>query len=268
MVFDQIETLKRDYTDKYVVVDESRPELARFRGFVGQVKTVNMNGRALVEFQDFIANIGWYDIELDFLKVVAKPEPAAVVKVAKPAPKGAPEKAAAGAAAQPAAAKPAEAAAAKPAAKQPAVTGEKKLSPIELARMQGAAKREGAAPVAKVKPAGEAAKPAAETAKPAGKKPNTAEILAAARVKKSPPPAAAATAATSDNGESASGPAQTAAVPVAAAATTPVETEPSSVTREKAIVAKEVPSGGWPKLATMAEKIAWCRTNDQGRNTR
>ena len=267
MVFDQIETLKRDYTDKYVVVDESRPELARFRGFVGQVKTVNMNGRALVEFQDFIANIGWYDIELDFLKVVAKPEPAAIVKEAKPAPKSAPKKAAVAAAAQPAAGKPAEAAVAKPAAKQPAVTGEKKLSPIELARMQGAAKREGAAPVAKAKPAGEAAKPPAETAKPAGKKPNTADILAAARSKKSPPPESAAAAASSDNGEGPAAPAdQPVSAPVAAASA--IETEPSSVTREKAIVAKEVPSGGWPKLATMAEKIAWCRTNDQGRNTR
>lgn len=278
MVFDQIETLKRDYTDKYVVVDESRPELARFRGFVGQVKTVNMNGRALVEFQDYIANIAWYDIDLDFLKVVPKPEPAAVAKEAKPARKGAPEKAAPAKTAEAAAIKPAEAAAAKPAAKQPAAAGAKKLSPIELARMQGAAKREGAAPVAKAKSAGEAAKPAAETAKPAGKKPNTAEMLAAARVKKSPPPEAAAAAATSDNGESAEGEVEK---PVAApvAAISESETEPSSVTREKAIVAKEAtvavkaaavptPAGRWPKLTTTAEKIAWCRMNDQGRNTR
>lgn len=262
MVFDQIETLKRDYTDKYVVVDESRPELARFRGFVGQVKTVNMNGRALVEFQDYIANIAWYDIDLDFLKVVAKPEPAAVAKEAKPARKGAPEKATAGAAAQPAAA---EAAAPKLATKQSAAAGEKKVSPIELARMQGAAKREGAAPVAKAKPAGEAAKPVAEPAKSAGKKPSTAEILAAARAKKSPPPETAAES--SDNGESPAAPAdKPVRAPVAAAST--IETEPSSVTREKAIVVKEVPSGGWSKLATTAEKIAWCHTNDQGRNTR
>ena len=61
-VFDQIEKLKQDFTDKYVVVDASIPELARFGGHVGQVKTVNMNGRALVEF-DAWNNIGWYDIE-------------------------------------------------------------------------------------------------------------------------------------------------------------------------------------------------------------
>ena len=68
------EKLKRDYTDKYVVVDATRPELHRFRNFTGFVKTVNMNGRALVEFGED-NNIGWYDIELDFLKVVDKPEP-------------------------------------------------------------------------------------------------------------------------------------------------------------------------------------------------
>ena len=45
MVGEQIEQMKRDYTDKYVVVDGTRPELARFRDVVGRVKTVNMSGR-------------------------------------------------------------------------------------------------------------------------------------------------------------------------------------------------------------------------------
>ena len=66
MAFDQIVRLQRDYTDKYVVVDASRPELARFGGHVGMVKTINMNGRALVEFLGYFDNIGWFDIELDF----------------------------------------------------------------------------------------------------------------------------------------------------------------------------------------------------------
>ena len=79
-VFDQIEKMKRQYTDKYVVVDASRPELARFRDVVGRVKTVNMSGRALVEFVDYHLNIGWYDIDPEFLKVVDKPPP----KAAKP----------------------------------------------------------------------------------------------------------------------------------------------------------------------------------------
>ena len=62
MFADKIEQMKRDYTDKYVLVDGARPELARFRDVVGRVKTVNMNGRALVEFDDYHLNIGWYDI--------------------------------------------------------------------------------------------------------------------------------------------------------------------------------------------------------------
>lgn len=95
MSFERIETLKRQYTDQFVVVDENRPELARFRGVTGQVKTINMNGRALVEFQDYIANIGWYDIELDFLTVVPKPDPAAAKAAVKPAAKSPPAKPAA-----------------------------------------------------------------------------------------------------------------------------------------------------------------------------
>ena len=118
MVFDHIEQLKRQYTDKYVVVDESRPELARFRGVTGIVKTVNMSGRALVEFDSYHANIGWYDIELDFLHVVPKPEPGeAPAHGAKPAAKAAPAVPAAKPAAKAAPAKPA---AVKPAAAKPA----------------------------------------------------------------------------------------------------------------------------------------------------
>src|SRR6187399_993471 len=74
MIFDHIEQLKKQYTDKYVVVDQSRPELQRFRGLTGAVKTVNMSGRALVEFDGY-ANIGWYDIDPSFLTVVPPPAP-------------------------------------------------------------------------------------------------------------------------------------------------------------------------------------------------
>ena len=38
MIFEHIEKLKKQYTDKYVVVDEGRPELKRFRGLTGTVK--------------------------------------------------------------------------------------------------------------------------------------------------------------------------------------------------------------------------------------
>ena len=102
-MFEHIEKLKCELTDKYVVVDAAQPELARFRNATGQVKTVNMNGRALVEFDQY-DNIGWYDIELDFLKVV--PKPAAKPVEAKAPPKAPAEK--------PAAAKPAAAKAAAP----------------------------------------------------------------------------------------------------------------------------------------------------------
>ena len=71
-MFARIERLKSEWTDRYVVVDGAVPELARFAAATGQVKTVNMNGRCLVEFDQF-NNIGWYDIDPSCLKVVPKP---------------------------------------------------------------------------------------------------------------------------------------------------------------------------------------------------
>lgn len=148
MQIDRAETLKKSLTDKWVVVDPVIAELRRFAGQTGKVKTVNMNCRALVEFGG-TADIGWYDIDPAFLRVVEAP-------VAK----AAPAKAEKPAAAQPAAA------AAKPAGKSPlemaraqgaqkaegaavADAPAKKLSPLELARQQGAQKTAGtAAPVA------------------------------------------------------------------------------------------------------------------------
>ena len=72
MVFEHIENLKRIYTDQLVIVDDSRTELGRFQGLTGTVKTVNMSGRALVEFDGY-NNIGWYDIDVYFLKLVDEP---------------------------------------------------------------------------------------------------------------------------------------------------------------------------------------------------
>jgi hypothetical protein len=74
MVFEHIEKLQEEYMDKYVVVDDECPELRRFKGMTGVVKTVNMSGHALVQF-DSNNNIGWYDIDVDYLKVVDKPLP-------------------------------------------------------------------------------------------------------------------------------------------------------------------------------------------------
>jgi hypothetical protein len=98
-----LDKLRQQLTDQYVVVQGDRPELARFQGQTGQVKTVNCSGRALVEFDGF-NNRGWYDIAPDYLRIVPKPEPKLPEKpAAKPA-------AAKPVAAKPAAAKPAAAA--------------------------------------------------------------------------------------------------------------------------------------------------------------
>ena len=100
-MFDVIERLKSEWTDKYVVIDSRAPELARFAQTTGQVKTVNMNGRCLVEFDQY-NNTGWYDIDPSALKVVPKPlpkppeeKPAKAAAPAKPAAKPAGEKPAA-----------------------------------------------------------------------------------------------------------------------------------------------------------------------------
>lgn len=136
--FHQAELLKKQYTDKYVTVKPGVPELRRFQGLTGVVKTVNMSGRALVMF-DGPADIGWYDIDPSFLTVVDAPAPKKTAAEVK------------------APAKESPAAKAAPAAKP---AGEKKLSPLEMIRQQGAA---GAKPAAA---ATVAAAPAAGGAKP------------------------------------------------------------------------------------------------------
>ena len=115
--FEQAELLKKQYTDKFVVVKSGVPELRRFDGLTGVVKTVNMSGRALVLF-DGPADIGWYDIDPAFLTVVEAPAPKkkAEEKPAKESP----------------------AAKSAPAAKPAAAASEKKASPLDLIRQQGA----------------------------------------------------------------------------------------------------------------------------------
>jgi hypothetical protein len=49
-------------------------ELSRFAKTTGTVRAVNMNGRCLVEFDQF-NNIAWYDIDPSHLKVVTEPLP-------------------------------------------------------------------------------------------------------------------------------------------------------------------------------------------------
>lgn len=231
-VVNQIEQLLQDLTDKYVVVDSRVPELRRFEGHVGQVKTVNMSGRALVQF-DAWNNIGWYDIDPGYLKVVPKPDPATADQKQE--------------AKKPAAKKEGGSAAAKPAA-----TGEKKLSPLEMARMQGAAK------TAATRPAGE--KPAA------GDKQSTADILAAARAGTA---AAAPKAPSSAPTTAPAGKMNTADILAAARAKKSVEA--TAATEEApaapAPAAKKAPAAPAPTLApgvrpSVSEILAWCRQHD------
>ncbi len=161
------EQLKKEWTDKYVVVNDGTPELKRFAGLTGTVRTINMNGRALVEF-DGPVDIGWYDIDPSFLKVVTEP-----VKKKAPEPH----------------AKPAAAAAPAPAAPKPA--GEKKLSPLELARQQGAAAKAAGDAVKKPSPLEQARQQGAAKAE-AAEAPAAESVVAAA-----PAPKAAASGGSS-----------------------------------------------------------------------
>tara|TARA_R110002072_G_scaffold303069_1_gene492669 strand:+ start:186974 stop:187591 length:618 start_codon:yes stop_codon:yes gene_type:complete len=158
MSIEQAEQLKTELTDKWVVVDKNVPELRRFAGLTGKVKTVNMNCQALVEFHGQ-EDIGWYDIGTTFLTVVDKPVEKPKAEAAAPkAPAGGAKKPAAGASpldmirkqGAPGAKKPAAGggspldqirkqgpAGSKPAAA--AADGGKKLSPLEQIRQQGAA---------------------------------------------------------------------------------------------------------------------------------
>lgn len=212
----QAERLKAELTDKFVVVSEGVPELRRFSGLTGTVKTVNMSCRALVQF-DGPVDISWYDIDPAYLQVVAAPQPKK--SEAKPEAKAAP------AAEKPAVAQPAAAAApsvAKPAGKSPLdairaagapkpaaaatapAAGGAKPSPLDMIRQQAAAKAAGTAPATEA-PAPEAQAvapsapveatpvapipvvPAAPVPAAAGRAKSTAEVLAAIRKQRGNP---------------------------------------------------------------------------------
>jgi len=154
-LFDQVNSLQREWTDKFVQVDDSVAELKRFSGLTGQVKTVNMSGQALVEFNES-EDIGWYDIHPNFLTVVEVEE-----RVEEEVQ-----------AAEPPAATEAVSAPAEPPA---TAVDTSKLSPLELARMQDTggdapaaavpAAREDVAEDAQAEAPAAAAAPAADTSK-------------------------------------------------------------------------------------------------------
>ena len=72
MLPERIEKLKQEYAGQYVVIDTECAELARLKDIVGRVRTVNFNGRALVEFDG--PDRTWHDLELEYLKVIDKSE--------------------------------------------------------------------------------------------------------------------------------------------------------------------------------------------------
>jgi len=69
---DEVERLRERYTGQYVEVASQRPELARFQGQTGRIRTVNLNGLALVQFEG--ANQAWFDLPIDDLRVVENPQ--------------------------------------------------------------------------------------------------------------------------------------------------------------------------------------------------
>lgn len=190
MSIERAEQLKKELTDQWVVVNSGIPELRRFQELTGRVKTVNMNCRALVEF-DGPEDIGWYDIDPGALTVVDGPKPkekptAEQKAKAAPAAKSAP-KAAGG---SPMDQIRAQAGGAKPAAAKP--TGG---SPLDQIRAGGAGAKPAAAPAKpatggspldqiRAQSAGGSAAPEAPAEEPAAPDPATAEPA-----EETPPPA-------------------------------------------------------------------------------
>lgn len=71
--FAAVDGLRKEWTDKYVRLKPGlAPEWKRFEGRVGRVVTVNLSGRALVDFCDG----GWYDLAnfAELLEEVTDPE--------------------------------------------------------------------------------------------------------------------------------------------------------------------------------------------------
>ena len=246
VVFEHVENLKREFTDKYVVVDVEQPELRRFEGMTGVVRTVNMSGRALVEF-DAYNNIGWYDIAVDFLKFIDEPlekeeAAAAPAKEKKPAAKAAPVKEEAPAAKAAPAKEEAPAAA-------PATDGAMSVDDILAAARGGGGSDAPAAPAESTpEPAAEVPAEAAAPAAPAEKVDPSSmsvdDILAAARG--------------GDGGAAPAAPAESTPEP-AAEVEAPVEEAPA----EEVVEEPAAPAGSVDKDSmTTDEILAYCRNVD------
>ena len=118
------EALKAHWTGRAVAVREPMGKLARFAGRTGTVRTVNMNGRALVQFAG--DDETWYDLDpRELVEVKRTPETPPPVRPAVGEEPGGKRETKGRAHAKPRAAD---------------GGGEKKLSVLELARREGAAK--------------------------------------------------------------------------------------------------------------------------------
>ncbi|MFY9252108.1 MAG: hypothetical protein WAO83_01535 [Fuerstiella sp.] len=177
MSIEQAEKLKRELTDKWVVVADEVPELRRFSSLTGMVKTVNMNCRALVEFEG-VEDISWYDIDPQFLTVVDGPRP----KPKKEAEKAPAAKKAAPAAKPAAGGNPLDAIRAGAGGAKPAAGG----SPLDAIRAGagGAKPAAGGSPLDAIRAGAGGAKPAAGGGSPLDK------IRASAAPAAAPEPAA------------------------------------------------------------------------------
>lgn len=69
-----IERLKREWTGRRVAAVGPSPALRRFAGRAGTVITVNMNGRALVQFDGGV-DITWYDLAIEDLQTLTASTP-------------------------------------------------------------------------------------------------------------------------------------------------------------------------------------------------
>jgi hypothetical protein len=70
---ERAEELRRQWTDRLVMVKPDKPELKRFEGKVGRVVTVNWSGKAIVDFADG----AWYDMPAseEYLTPLADDDP-------------------------------------------------------------------------------------------------------------------------------------------------------------------------------------------------
>jgi hypothetical protein len=225
-MFDVIEKLKIKWTDKYVVVSRTAPELARFAQATGLVKTVNMNGRCLVEFDQF-NNTAWYDIDPSSLSMVPKPEPKPVDSKEK----------------KPPAAKQNSATVAPASAVVPSIA--KKSSTADI--LAAARAKTGATP-AKTQTPPSAKLTASE--KPSGKKLSTADILAKAR----------GTPAAEITSSAPAVPFEPPSNQLAEQSPSVDERNEIQAPKETSSSTKSAASGPLP--TSTAEKIAWCRSCD------